>query len=241
MSDRDTVRVNLGRGLDAPSLSELRGLEVEGQGSVDLSGVTNYEITYDRRLPGPDATMRGSAFFQRSSDVRGAAPSRLVVSETMGMTSLQNPNVGDSSLRGLEVDLEGQVGGALGWGANYTHLSIEDDFTTNADRITEPFTFERAAPRHKANVRLWYRNRAWELGVYASYVSGTEMLQPLPRRPRRFVAQRIPAYALMRPRLVYSPSRHFSLELTVDDIPEHRETIYGEVETRALVSAVVRF
>jgi outer membrane receptor for ferrienterochelin and colicins len=130
----DTFRLSYGRGIQAPSLVELGGLQVAVNAApgftIDLIGnpllkptvVTNTELAYDHDFAPVKAKLGVRLFAQDWKDLKsalsGSSLSIMPTATTNGAATYAN--VADSKLKGAEFVASGRITDALGWRADYT-------------------------------------------------------------------------------------------------------------------------
>lgn len=145
LSGLDTMRLMVGRGVQAPSLVGLGNIQaspalapgLEGavimtSGSPHLSPAitTNYEVSWDHVLPAEKAAFKLGVFYQTTRN--------LMATPDIGSPFLFIPpnqyvllssNIGDSQSWGVEAGLKGRIGSDWLWAVNYTYEMIRDDLS----------------------------------------------------------------------------------------------------------------
>jgi iron complex outermembrane receptor protein len=132
VSENDTLRFLIGRGVQLPNLLSLGGLLLpldpvgyaSGVPDLEPTIVENYEISWDRALSALAAELRVSAFHGYSRDVLaiagGLRPSLNLFSVPL--------NLGDSRTTGLEISIKGSLRDEWRWGFSYIGQEIDDEF-----------------------------------------------------------------------------------------------------------------
>lgn len=181
----DTLRVSYGRGVQAPTLVELGGLQaltpisptvsfvLGGNPALRPSIVENYQVSYDRNLPSLNARFGARIFWQEWSDIKGLPNSR---QPDIAPTATTNPlayfvNVGDSEMKGFELTASGKLGKGFRWSADYTYTDVEDKPFRGVDLTVRGAAFERTTPKSRGNVAFGWANPTWEIDSFVRYQS----------------------------------------------------------------------
>ncbi|MFM2041426.1 MAG: hypothetical protein RLY86_2 [Pseudomonadota bacterium] len=184
--DLSTLRLTHARGIQFPNLVALSFVQTgtTGHGNPDMepSVVNNFEVSYDRRIEAIATTLRTSLFHTITEDMFGPAGiggTRVVTVGTTSTTFRVSDNFGDSAVTGLEVSLKGDLPYSLTWGANYTWLDVNDDFTINRAVTGQTgyetgVSYQETTPRHAANVTLGWTGGPWAADLFLSYVGQSE-------------------------------------------------------------------
>ncbi len=177
------VRLMAGRGIQAPTMFDIgftlptSGVVLSGNPNIQPAIVTSYEIAYDREFSN-GVGLRTSIFAEQTEDVKGAfgmVPDLLP--PTVTMPTYLFDNRGDTETFGVEVSLDGDIGTAWNWDANYTYKQVNDDLTPFG--LTTPLDFEGATPTHIANGHLGWTGGRFTADGYVNYVSSVDMpMQP---------------------------------------------------------------
>jgi iron complex outermembrane receptor protein len=174
-SDRDTLRLMVGRGVQLPNLLNLGALllpvpglgYVTGLPSLEPTVVTNYEVAWDRALPAIGAELHVSLFHGHTHAIvanTGGAQFALGLFST-------SANIGRSETTGLEISIRGTMGDTWRWGASYTPQVIDDEFDPAFTVETTLVDFEHTTPRHVLNANLGWSSGPWEVDGYLRYQS----------------------------------------------------------------------
>ncbi len=238
LSEVDSLRVTAARAIQAPSLVDIGVLGITrangrvlsvitGNPKIRAAVISNYELGYDRALPGWDAKLRGSIYFQRTENVKGNQ-----LGFRAGAPYISFGNQGDSDALGLDLGVT--VKKASGWryGANYSYAHLRDRSASS----TTPIAAERATPQHHLNLQLGYTIGDWEFDGYGRYVS--EIFQTLATNTTR-----VPGYFEIDGRIGYRLTDGVTLSLTGTSVNlnRHAETSAPAVERRVLGSITVSF
>jgi len=175
----DTVRLSAARGVQVPSLFQYGqnlnfGMSLRvGNPDIDPTIVTNYELAWDHGLSGIDGKLRTAVFHQTNRDMMAAARTSVNRAVTPPAIVQVPVNLGDTTISGLELSLEGRIGAAWSWKAGYAYQTVDDDF----DLTQTEHNFEDSSPEHKLSAEIGYTAGAFEANLFGLYVSGTEMLR----------------------------------------------------------------
>lgn len=181
----DTLRVSYGRGVQAPTLVELGGLQglipvvpgvnvaLIGNPALRPSIVENYQVSYDRSVPALGAKVGVRVFWQEWTDIKGL-PSTAGFDIPPTATSVPASffaNTGDSEMKGLEVTASGKSENGFRWSADYTYTDVEDAPFTGVDPVARSTAFERSTPKSRGNLAAGWANSRWEVDGFLHYVS----------------------------------------------------------------------
>lgn len=184
-SDKDTLRLTYGRGIQAPSLIDL-GMQAKiqspmgpntalilGNPNMQAPVVSNYEVGYDRDLAGIDGKARVSLFYQNTQHVKSLLATNLL---SGAFNVFQNGNIGSSSTGGIELGVEGKFKQYWNWDASYVYQAINDDIRNrdSSGVLRVPAEFEDSNADHRINAHLGYARDKWEVDGYASFISSHE-------------------------------------------------------------------
>ena len=169
-----SVRVAVGRGVQAPSLANFGfRLAVEiprypvplvaaGDPATKAARVDSVEIGYRKSFEALAVNLDLAGFYNRttqaivfpavSSPPRATPPAVPFVLVTGG-------NLGGYESYGVEASLDGRLGERWRWLLNYTWLRTDDAIPGNENGIFRPpLAFDAQTPEHKANAQLSYRS-----------------------------------------------------------------------------------
>lgn len=163
LTDIDTVRFNVSKGVDMPSIFEM-SLQVNAAGTtffsdptLEASDVHDFQLGYERKMDYFNGSFKATAFYQRIDEMQGFVAS--------SATSAIIKNVGDSEVYGVEVALDGVTDNNIRWGVNYSYSQVEDDIFTTLD-------FEKLNSDHMIKGNIGYSpNEQWDFDAFAAYES----------------------------------------------------------------------
>jgi outer membrane receptor for ferrienterochelin and colicins len=242
----DTLRALASRGVQLPNLAHFGAFlltapgRVTGSPLINPTIVTNYELNWDRALPGINAQFRAAAFYQRSEDF--TTVSAVVIPVVSGQPYRAAANVGNSSGLGLELALKGAFGPDWRWGANYRYENIADDFSASAIGGTRFIDFQHGTPKHVVKTNLGWARGRWEADVYLYYQSATDGLEALPFAVGTFLTP-IGAYVSTDARVAYRLTDWATLSVSGQNLLQspQKQTSGPAVERRVFATITVDF
>ena len=178
----DTFRASYARGVQAPSLVELGGLQfgvpvapgvtfdLMGTPSLKPSIVVNYELAYDHDFTVAQFGLR--LFEQQWTDIKsGPQTSILGIYPTLTTNGAFNfANVSDSKESGVEVSLKGKITPALHWRADYTYTDVKDSPYPGTNEALQYVAFQETTPKGRGNLGLAWEKGPWEADANLHYV-----------------------------------------------------------------------
>jgi iron complex outermembrane receptor protein len=179
-SDRDTFRLLVARGVQAPSLVDL-GLQVSasfdgmhvsyvGNPTLDASSVLNYEFDYDRTLPALNATLATALYYQRTDNLLSSALTLPLAPAAGGLASYAQ-NVGDSSALGGEIGLKGASASGVLWNLSYSLIAIHDHLSLGLSGPSLLLDYDHSSPTHVIDAGLGYSWNRFEVSTEARWQS----------------------------------------------------------------------
>lgn len=180
------LRINAGRGLQAPSLlalgvhisADVPGLPlpyvIEGDPSIKAPQQWSGEIGYAQPI-GEHLKIDGNVYVTRTDDYIGLLNGRPVPFVSAGGRPVllgRARNIGDFVTYGAEMSLSGRFGHWTGL-ANYTFTDVDDDkleLGSTRQFVLDP---KRSTARHKVNAQLGYDPGRWFGTVTGRYTSAT--------------------------------------------------------------------
>ncbi|WP_304217149.1 TonB-dependent siderophore receptor [Phenylobacterium aquaticum] len=242
----DTFRLSYARGVQAPSLIELGGLELPiaaGPITLDIVGnpklrpsiVTNYELAYDHDFAPIKAKLGVRLFNQDWKDIKtgistGSLDFYPSATTNGGFTQI---NGLDSKLKGAEVTATGRFTPELGWRADYTATSVKDSPFAGINTFARGVAFQQTTPKARGNIGMDWEHGAWEADANLHYVGDykfqdvvTSALTP------------VKAYASLSARLGYKTANGITLAVAGQNLLSDRQnqTSGLAAERRVLLS-----
>jgi len=193
VTEKDTVRATVGRGISFPSTSDFGISLVSATQNefatpfalyavpgLEPSTVWNYEIGYTRAIDAIGGSLNINLFYQEQLDLRAFGTGfQFVPAAGRPVTSVAN--AGDSEMMGAEIALEGKMGD-FDWALNYTFIDIDDDLPPPGTVPVPglgglvPIEFEDTVANHRINAKLGYTKDKFHAEVRAYYGNATEQL-----------------------------------------------------------------
>ena len=252
VTDQDTLRLMVARGVQLPSLVDfgeqigfggLGPIVISGSPSVRPTIVHNLELDYDRALPGWNGTMRTAVFVQRSDDIISQPLSSALQFSASGLPLLITTNVGSSAAFGGEFALRGETANGVRWNASYALVTTTNHTTLNRGPVpTSAIDYALSVPRNVVSGGIGYTWGQVELDAQARWQSsyhdfralgpGIE-LQPIEVRN----------YVTVNGRAGYKVNENVTVALTAQqfNISRQYQTAGPPVERRIIASVTARF
>jgi iron complex outermembrane receptor protein len=247
ISDEDTLRFMIGRGVQLPSLMNLGGFllplqpfgYVGGVPDLKASVVKNYEATWDRAVDALDGKLRVTAFHGRTRDIAAA----LGGSRPEAGLLLTATNVGNSRTSGAEVSVEGAFNERWRWGAAYTFQDVNDDLDPGAAVALTFVDFENTTPRNIVSGSLAWTYGHWEVDGFVRYQSDVDgVTSDDPFMP---VGMLIPidSYVTLDGRVGYALNDRMTVALSGQNLgrSEQQQTAAPRVERQLFASFSMQF
>jgi outer membrane receptor for ferrienterochelin and colicins len=238
LTDQDTFRLTIGRGVEVPSLF-LLGSTSSGNPGIQPAIVTNYEAGYDRGLPVIASVLRTAVFYQTYDDIIDRIGAPLVKVPKGVPVSLAN-NVGNASEAGIEIGIKGHSESGFRWNASYSFASVSQDLSVNKTGVaTSPLMFEKGTPQHTIIGGIGYTWDNLELdgqlrwqSSYTDYIAG-------PAQPAILVAN----FVTVSARVGYKITDKITVALSGDQLGKDRlmETGGAPVARRVIASLTAKF
>ncbi len=185
MTEKDTLRASIARGVDLPSFTEF-GMQFAAGASggenasamlgspyVDTSVVHNFELGWDRKISEIEGLFRGAIFYQYSNEMQvlGGEGSAILAAGTFDQTLFGND--GDSEMFGAEIGFEGKFEENWNWAASYTFIEIDDDFNSTVGGVFySKQDYEDSVANHTITASIGYIAEKWNAEIDAQYKSG---------------------------------------------------------------------
>ena len=176
-TDFDTFRASYARGVQAPSLIELGGVQL-ASGPVFLLGnpnlkptiVTNYEVAYDHAFKMAKVGVR--LFSQDWKDLKSSIGTTALDYLPTATTApgFTYKNVSDSKMKGVELTASGKLDGGFGWHGDYTYTDVKDSLFPGMDAVNRYVAFQSTTPKTRGNVGANWSKGPWETDANLHYV-----------------------------------------------------------------------
>lgn len=179
--ERDTVRLNAGRGNQLPSLYNLGGSlfefpvppEFQPPASIFTTGlptlqptkVNQQELSWEHQLQLLPLRTTLTYFQGDSSRLIADAGGSDIAAGIFGAPA----NIGDSETDGVELSLLGNIGAAWRWQLGYLYQDVDDQLLPQYPTAFSLVDYANTTPRHMVNARLHWAQGPWEVDLYARY------------------------------------------------------------------------
>lgn len=246
--DRDTLRLNVGRGVLMPNLVGLGGLlytsetvNVSGTPTLQPTPVQHLEAAWDRDLAGIGGTLRSALFAQRSQNLLSIFGG--VQSREDGAPYFTGANIGDSSSYGLELALDGRSDTLGRWGVSYRFVRLDDDLVPGFEDGSAALDFEHSTPRHLLKLRLGRDHGPWAFDGFLVYQSATQGLEPAQNSGSRTQMTPIGAWLSFDARIAYRLNEQATLSLSGQNLIDarQRQTSGPDLQRRVFLTLSVDF
>ena len=246
-TEQDTIRLSYGRGIQAPSLIEMGGIQLPvaiapgfnialiGNPNLKPSIVTNYEAAYDRNVAAIKGKVGLRVFAQEWKDLKSAISTAgldiLPTATTDGAATYIN--AADSKLKGVEVTASGKLTDSLGWRADYTWTDVKDAPFAGINPTARYVAFEATTPKGRGNLGVDWVKGPWEADANLHYVSDFDFYDITNGALRP-----VDAYASLSARVGYRTQSEVILALAGQNLLTERQkqTRGLEAERRVLFS-----
>jgi len=253
-TDKDSIRLFAGRGLQIPSLYDLAIQDVfpnypygpyavVGNPHLEPTAVLNVGLNYDRDLPELDSKLSVGLFAQRSDDlyVEPSSAPGTVIQKPPYYYYYHATEVGYGLAAGTEISLKGRLKSGLRWNAGYTFTATPDHSGINYAGHYSYVDFGHSTPRHVAIAGIGDSWGPWDLDLQARWQSEyRDFVAPDQEHLFRY---NIGAYATVDARLAYRLTDTSSIAFTAQQLnaASQRETGGPNVQRRFLLSLTAGF
>jgi iron complex outermembrane receptor protein len=178
-TDVDTLRVTYARGVQAPGLVGLGGIElivpqygfaILGNPNLRPAIVTNYEIAYDRAFPQVNAKITAKLFGQRTVDVQGVNFLFDIAPTATTLPGALYVNIGHSEMWGAELSAQGRLGSGYHWSADASYTDVTDQPFAGRDLVAAATAYASTSPKYRGNAALGWSDDHWAVDGYLHVV-----------------------------------------------------------------------
>jgi outer membrane cobalamin receptor len=243
-NDEDTFRLIVSRGVQLPSLVESGALliatpflQVTGIPNLKPTSVTNYEISWDRKLPALDAKLQISVFHQDTQDVISVGGGYAMGSYGPYGTPA---NIGSSRADGISFTARGRLDGQWRWTISYRFESVDDHFQPIAAGGTDFVDYEHTTPKHVVKAGLGWADGPWEADAHINYQSDTTGLTSVGGIETELTP--VGSFASVGGRAAYQITDWASLAVSGENLlqPQQRQTSGPDVEREVFLTLTLR-
>jgi len=253
-TERDSIRLFAGRGLQIPSLYDLAIRDrfpdypygpyaVIGNPHLEPTAVLNVGLDWDRDLPELNSKLSAGLFAQRSDDLYiepSSAPG--VPVPTFPYYYLYHATqTGYGLAAGTEITFKGGLKSGPRWRASYTFTTTPDHTGIDYDRRYSYVDFGYSTPRHVVTLGIGDSWGQWDVDLQARWQS--EYRDFVAPDQENLLRYDIGAYATVDARLAYRLSDTSSVAFTAQQLnaASQRETGGPNVQRRFLLSLTAGF
>lgn len=225
MTDLDTFRLTVAKGVDLPSTFELSTLvpgaiSLFGDPNLSVSEIHDFQLGYERQLSHINGKFKLGAFYQTINEMQG----------TFAQTATQTRygNIGDSKVWGAEAALSGLTDNGVRWGLSYSYSEIDDEITRGSTN------FEEQHSEHMVKANLGYSpNAKWSFDAFAAYES--DFKQDRNTSATTAVKSSIDPDVILDTRIAYKPLEKLTLSLNGQAVfGDNEQSAYGEEVDRQI-------
>lgn len=231
-SETNTLRLLFGRGVQLPNLLNLGGLVIplppfgfiSGVPDLSPSVVDNYELSWDRTLPGLGGRLRLGAFHGHSEDLVALGGGQRAAEGLLGTPV----NIGDSRTAGFEASVDGSSD-RWRWAVAYKYQEIDDDFAVEIPLASSFTNYEDTAPRHVVKANTGWQDGPWEVDAYLRYQSGFDGIRG---QSGSTVLVPVKGHVTVDGRVGYAVNERITVAVTGRNLtrPDQRQTSAPNVE-----------
>jgi outer membrane receptor for ferrienterochelin and colicins len=245
VSDDDTLRFLVGRGIQVPSLLALGGLLIPLPGDQFATGVpdleptvvSSYEINWDRNLPSLDGRLRASLYGGRSRHITANAGGARPADGLLGLPV----NVGNSRTVGVELALDARLADHWRWGISYTGQVVNDDFDPGLPPEIILLDYEETTPRHFLRGKLGWALGTWEVDGFLGYRSRFRSFRRLPAPPSAGELHTIDGFFTLDGRVAWRAGRRVTLALSGQNLLRSEQTQTPGPDVERIIHATITF
>jgi len=253
-TDRDSIRLFAGRGLQIPSLYDLAIQDVfpdypygpyavVGNPHLEPTAVLNFGLDYDRELPQINSRLSVGLFAQRSDDlyVEPSSAPPVVQQVSPYYYYYFATQTGYGLAAGVEAALKGGSKSGLRWGASYTFTATPDHTGLKYGDLYSYVDFAYSTPCHVATASIGDSWGPWEADLQARWQSAyRDFVAPDQEHLRRY---NLGAYATVDARIAYRLTDATSIAFTARQLnaASERQTGGPNVQRSFLLSLTAGF
>jgi iron complex outermembrane receptor protein len=237
---KDTLKASYARGVQAPSLIEMGGVQLAsgpvyllGNPNLDPTIVTNYELAYDHQFT---AAKLGVRLFVQ--DWEGLKSGLGTAALDYAPTATTNPgftykNTADSKMKGVELTVAGKLAGGFGWHGDYTYTDVKDTPFPGMNPVARYTAFEATTPKSRGNVGGTWVGGPWEADANLHYVGDFQWYDIT-----NGALQPVKAYASLSSRVGYKMDNGVTLAVSGQNLlsEQQKQTRGLEAERQVLFS-----
>jgi iron complex outermembrane receptor protein len=253
LTDKDTFRLMLARGVQLPSLVDF-GLQfsfgtfgpvvIAGNPDLHASTVNNIELDYDRALPAIDSTLRVALFAQRNQDIVSTPFGSPFVIGPAGLPLLLAANVGRSDAAGPEIGIKGASPSGFRWNLSYSYVATTDNTVLNNGLAPlNAVNYARSVPRNVVIAGFGYTWDRWEFDLLGRWQSSYLDFRSTPAALAPLEPVEVRNYLTLNARVGFRVVEHVTLAVAAQQFNTSHllQTQGPPVERRVLASITAGF
>jgi len=253
-TDRDSIRLFAGRGLQIPSLYDLAIQDlfpnypygpyaVVGNPHLEPTAVLNVGLDWDRDLPEIASKLSVGVFAQRSDDlyIEPSSAPGIPIPTPPYYYYYQATQTGYGLAAGTEITLKGGLKSGLRWRASYSFTTTPDHSGIDYGKYYSYVDFGYSTPRHVVTLGIGDSWGPWDADLQARWQSEyRDFVAPDQEHLFRYD---IGAYATVDARVAYRLDDTSSIALSAQQLnaASQRETGGPNVQRRVLLSLTAGF
>ena len=197
VDEKDTLKLMAAKGIQAPTLIELGGIQltvplpvgalaVMGNPGMRPSIVKNTELSYDHNFKAVKVGVR--LFSQTTTNVMGQASFASLFQAPTQTTypAISWDNAANSKADGFELSASGKYASGVRWSGDYTATHIKDTALPGNGLLDRLAAFGMTTPKGRGNASLGWTGGKWSVDgfvhyttAFAGYAFNTGALTPI--------------------------------------------------------------
>jgi outer membrane receptor for ferrienterochelin and colicins len=243
-TETDTFRLIAGRGVQLPSLVQSGAMlinspyaQVSGSPDLRMTAATNFEFSWNRKLPEMDAEFQIALFRQHTVNMISISGKFIYTNTGVYVTPT---NVGSSEASGGEISLKGAIDEVWRWSFDYRAEYIDDDFADSARGPANLINYQDTTPQHLVKAGIGWHSDVWEADAYLRFQSATMGIRQTSMFNYGLVS--VDAFANIDARLAYRFNNWATVEIAGQNLlqDKQRQTSGPIVERRIFATLSVR-
>jgi iron complex outermembrane receptor protein len=246
VTDVDTLRLSVARGVRLPSLLDLGQVSQYrpafnasqfqtgpqlwyGNPALKSSPEYAVQLGWERQLQALEARTRVNLTHK---EALGLLNHPFVPNGALGSYAQITTQPGRATANGIELGIDHKSAEGWAWGGNYTYERVNEHTDLG---------FRRVQPINKLNLNGGYHWEQWEADLYATYSSGISDVGYLPGNSISSYQETIKGYWALSPRVGWHATDHLTLELVGENLWPYQDTLRQNMSTSWFVSAKVTY
>ena len=182
VDDKDTLKLMTAKGIQAPTLIELGGIQlavplpvgalaVMGNPFIQPAVVKNTELSYDHSFKAVKIGVR--LFSQTTKNVVGQSDATDFFQAPTLTTypAISWNNAANSKMTGVELSASGKYASGVRWSGDYTSTEVKDTAINHSNLVARLADFAQSTPKSRANASLGWAGGKWSVDGFVHYTS----------------------------------------------------------------------